>query len=380
MGLFHSEHFGTQTLALVLAVVGSGTTNVGKVLQKQATGDLPQLVMERKVLLAYATSSLWRFGLAADVGGALCTLIALSMAPLSLIQPVSGCGMAVLALFSRYYLREELQLLERVGVAMAVAGTIGVGLTATPSESVMPNARAGSLLLGLVVVGFVLLEGALQHATRSRAAVPDTSASAMAAAPAAPRPRLQELAEHLGLAEVMLAADGASVAYAKLDAARTARIELLTGVQVHRTSYFLHYILPLTSYLTGVQAGMLFGLSAASARTAMLLAQLLDLPLLTPLGVGASVTLSSAGIFCQNRGMKEGRAMVVCTHAAIATIVTGVVVGLLALNEAVPQESAASAGWSISLIAILAGVGLLMRRAPDMGGGAKLRKELKEVV
>jgi len=235
--------------------------------------------------------------------------------------------MAILAIFSHFYLREVLQPIERIGVAMAVLGTIGVGLTATPGKLAMPNARAGLLLLTAMAVAFAALEGMLQHASR-----------------AASGPKLQELADASGLTEVMAAGRRPT----------THRIEAVAGVQ----------------------GGMLFGLSAATARTGMLLSDLLELPVIAPLGVAASVALSSAGIFCQNRGMKEGRAVVVCTYAVISTIVSGVLIGLLALNEGVPEERIG--GWALSLLCILAGVSLLMRKAP--GSTTKILKELKEVV
>lgn len=48
---------------------------------------------------------------------------------MSVVQPVSGVGLAVLAVFSHFYLRESMQTLDWLAVTMAAAGTIGEDLS-----------------------------------------------------------------------------------------------------------------------------------------------------------------------------------------------------------------------------------------------------------
>ena len=324
---------GLPVWPLLLAVVGSASNNIGKAMQKKATGELPQLSMERKVIVSYASHQTWRIGLLADVGGAAATLCALSGAPVSLVQPVGGCGMAILAIFSKYYLHEELQPLERVGVAMAAAGTVGVGLTVRRPSRSCPTAEPDLFLACMMAIAFAALEVALQHAARSSSG---------------PAPRLQQkLADTSGLGEVIKAAGQ------RLSARTT--IELVAGVQ----------------------AGMLFGLSAASARTAMLLAQLLD------------IAVADTG----GRGLERGLLIIRHLHAE-PRHEGGPCHGGVHLRgdrhdcdgrhgrDCSPstrpyRASVTSVGWVLSLACVLAGVAMLVRRAPV---STKLAKDLKEVV
>lgn len=111
--------------SIFLTVAATAGNNIGKVLQKKGTLILPPLSFKLKVIKAYAFNKAWIFGLLMDLFGAVLMLRALSLAPVSVIQPVSGCGLAILSVFSHFYLKEIMNAIDWIGITLAGIGTIG---------------------------------------------------------------------------------------------------------------------------------------------------------------------------------------------------------------------------------------------------------------
>ena len=67
-------------------------------------GHVSVLLLCRQVVLQYLLNRTWTVGFISDVAGALLMPAALSGAPVSVVQPVAGSGLAILAVFSHFYL------------------------------------------------------------------------------------------------------------------------------------------------------------------------------------------------------------------------------------------------------------------------------------
>ena len=145
-----------MTLFAVLVVaVAASCINVGKALQKEGTKRLPRFALDRKVVATYFKDTTWAAGMGMDVCGGLLMVVAISIAPVSLVQPVAAGGVAVLAVFSHFRLNEKLENKAWAGVAATVCGTIGIGWTAEeqPGDESVSLAR---IALGAFLIACVL--------------------------------------------------------------------------------------------------------------------------------------------------------------------------------------------------------------------------------
>ncbi|KAF5444755.1 hypothetical protein F2P56_033861 [Juglans regia] len=280
--------------SICLTLAATAGNNIGKVFQKKGTLILPPLSLKFKVIKAYASNKTWVIGFLMDIFGAMLMLRALSQAPVSVIQPVSGCGLAILSIFSHFYLKEVMNAIDWVGITFAGIGTIGVGAGGEEQEATAISMFHLPWLAFAVAILFVLLNGWLRIYKRYR--------------------REQEMMEYEVVEEIIY----------------------------------------------GLESGVLFGMASVISKMGFVFLEQGFHRMLLPICISISVSFSGTGFYYQTRGLKHGRAIVVATCAAVASIVTGVLAGMLALGERLPSAPTARVSLLLGWLLIIIGVILLV--------------------
>ena len=146
----------TARAGVLIAVLAALSVNLGKVMQKRGTQDLPVLQFKSSILRSYFSNGWWLVGVVLDVAGALLTMFSLSLAPVSIVQPVLGCGLAFVAIFSHLLTSDRMGIWDWSACGACMLGTIGIGLTTADDGEVE---AVVSMLVALPLVFFFGLTG-----------------------------------------------------------------------------------------------------------------------------------------------------------------------------------------------------------------------------
>ena len=283
--------------AIALSVVATCCYQTGTVMQKVAADRMPRIAFrlgQPEVARAFFRSRLWMGGIGVTTAGWVLFLKAIANAPVSIVQPVLGFGLCVLALFSVVFLKERLRGLEWFGVALMIGGIVLLGLSGAREP---PHAASVSTL-PLVAVSVAMM------------------ALLAAAVPLARAGRGVSLPAVLGLAAGVLIGLGAL--YTK---------------------------------------GLFLTLAAGSPS----LAWLVFLPL--------TLSTNIAGLWVQQAGFQQGRALIVVAMNAVTNKIVAIVGGMAVLGELLPRDTGLAAARLAGFATILVGTVILTRFSGAEGAG-----------
>jgi hypothetical protein len=118
-------------IALLLALASTTLTNVAYLREHDAAAALPALSLRRPLHSAAAllTDRSWLIGFALESGGFALYVLALALAPLTLVQSVSAGGIGILAFVSARMTRRRLGRHELAGVLVSMLGLLALAVS-----------------------------------------------------------------------------------------------------------------------------------------------------------------------------------------------------------------------------------------------------------
>jgi drug/metabolite transporter (DMT)-like permease len=298
-------------LGLCIGILAGAMFSIGTALQKKAAAVLPKIESQagKQNLKNFLSNKTWLAGIILVTAQWYIALLAMPLLPLSLFSSLMGVNLAILVVFSHFYLKEPVKRTELIGITAIIVGVVILGLTA--------QERAGKITLAEMIAYF----------SKSRAV-------------------LYTLLLIVGVV--------APIVYARTK--RNARGDIAFGL----AAGFLLAIGQI--YSKAFMSGFNEGQSLSVAATTLLWWVFI---LLLAIGnLGNMVTIQF--------GFQRGRAVVVATLAQVTSLTAGVIGGIIIFREwdgLVPELVALKIG---AVAAILSGVMILSRRTghPKLSGEA----------
>lgn len=151
-------------IGIAVAAFATSAYNVGLIFEKRALGKLPSIDARHAFKLARTLllSPVWLLGFALMLCGFGLQVVALTLAPVSVVQPVLGSGVVILVVLSRIVLRERLGRLEFGCVLCVAAAIAAIALSATGSDGRVGHEASGLLIAAVAIpaAGIALVLGA----------------------------------------------------------------------------------------------------------------------------------------------------------------------------------------------------------------------------
>ena len=134
-------------LGVVVAVCSAACYDAGYILEKQALATLPRLARRPLPMIrTLARSRRWVVGFVVMLAGLALQVEALTLAPVSIVQPVLAAGVLGVVVAGRVVLGERLAQRERLAVVLVVAAVAAIVVSAGPGAQVARAAPAGRYL------------------------------------------------------------------------------------------------------------------------------------------------------------------------------------------------------------------------------------------
>jgi drug/metabolite transporter (DMT)-like permease len=165
---------GSTDLGLALALLSTTAYNSGLIVEKQALAQMPS-ISARKIIsvgLRLLSAPRWLAGFALMLCGLGFQVLALMLAPVTLVQPLIAGGVVVVLVLSRLVLHEHLNRVQYACVGVMALSVVLLALSAGGASAEVGHQVSGilltavalpSCLVGLMAGGSALRAGSRKH-------------------------------------------------------------------------------------------------------------------------------------------------------------------------------------------------------------------------